>query len=211
MFRFRIIVTPIILFLFTIAAHAVPIQATYTIDANTEEPGLRVATTPLAPNPFSFDLSVGESEVFDLFEITVASGEGGTGADPDDTNNPQPISVQFGFDQPVDGMATITGTTAAARPFDDSNYLAGVVNWNGPINFSFGDGGQIQIALSDETFASGDLINLGLPAESATVQATLTLVDDGTVAVPAPGALALFGLGVLGIAAVVRRRSMQSV
>ncbi|AWN15833.1 hypothetical protein SALB1_1635 [Salinisphaera sp. LB1] len=181
------------------------ISSSYSVTANSSSPGLVVHTQDHAANPFTYDLNVGQSKTFGLFDIWTNEYsllQGFTS---------EPISVQFGFTSPTSGQGTINGQTYGI--FTGFLNEEGVVHWDNPLNFAFGPNGDglIQVSLSDETFNQGFLSLYGGPCDGATVKATLKYVSDPSPAdVPEPGNFALFGLalGLLGFAAY-RRRSLS--
>lgn len=194
-----------LLVLVSVSANATMISSSYSVTANSSYPGLAIHTQDYSHNPFSYDLNVGQSKTFGLFDIWTNEYsllQGFTS---------EPISVQFGFTSPTSGQGTINGQTYGT--FTGFLNEEGVVHWNNPLNFAFGPNGDglIQVSLSDETFNQGFLSLYGGPYDGATVKATLKYVSDPSPAdVPEPGNFALFGfaLGLLGFAAY-RRRSLS--
>lgn len=202
--------------LFTVSAgaQATQITATYNVYANGSDPGLKIGTANLAPDAFSYDLEAGESKTFDLFEIwadesAVNWNDHNWDLDFNDGDDiaAKPISVEFDLLFPELHAGSVAGTTMG----NVDGFLGfsqwGELTWDAPLDFFFGGlgDGHIRIVLSDEAFNEGILWGLG--DHGAIVEATLTLVQDATVvAVPAPGAFVLFGLGILGMVVAVRRR-----
>ncbi|MGB7757704.1 MAG: PEP-CTERM sorting domain-containing protein [Salinisphaera sp.] len=193
------------------SASATMITSSYTVHANSSDPGLVIQTQDHSANPFSYDLNVGQSKTFGLFDIWTNENSLDTywfscGADC----NPLPISVAFGFTSPVGGQGTINGETYGT--FTGFLNEEGVVQWDNPLNFAFGPNGDglIQVSLSDETFNKGFLGLDNGPCDGATVEATLKYVSaDPSADVPEPGTFGLFGLALAGIAfAAYRRRSL---
>lgn len=187
----------------SVTANAIPIQASYTINAHNNDPGLKIQTADVASNPFNFSLSVGGSKTFGLFDIWTNES-----AINDDDGASKNISVDFTFSLPknFNGSAGGSSQGTLAGFFDHIQY--GQVNWNNPTDFYFGPNGDghILLTLSDETFNRGDFWGT-TPGRShgATVNATFTLLADAT-AVPEPAQLGLLGFGLLLIGGLVRRR-----
>lgn len=184
------------LLLVSASANATIIKANYTVDANATDPGLVIETLDVAANPFTFDLNPGDSQTFDLFRIwTNESSVNG------DDSTPMPIAVNFDFLQPATGQTSVDGTTAGRRFLGVFQY--GELTWNGPADFVYGplDDGKILLSLSDEIFNFGFL---GLGGRGATVQGTVTLVSEATVATPE--VFAMFAIALLGLGLVSRRR-----
>ncbi|KEZ76355.1 PEP-CTERM sorting domain-containing protein [Salinisphaera hydrothermalis] len=187
------------------AANATMITSSYTVDAHTSGSGLVVHTQDHAANPFSYDLNVGQSKTFGLFDIWTdqSSLYQGSGS--------HPISVQFGFTSPTSGQGTVDGQTYGLFTGFFNFAQEGVVHWDSPLNFTFGpnNDGLIQVSLSDAVFNLGYFgLNSG-PCYGATVKATLKyLADPSTADVPEPGTFGLFGLALAAIGfAAYRRRS----
>lgn len=197
----------VFLLLASAAANATMITSTYTVDANSSSPGLVVHTQDHAANPFSYDLNVGQSKTFGLFDIWTNEYSLFQGA------GSQPISVKFGFTSPTSGQGTIDGNTYGVFTGILNFFQAGVVHWDSPLNFAFGpnNDGLIQVSLSDAKFNWGLFgLNAG-PCYGATVKATLKyLADPSPADVPEPGTFGLFGLALIAIGfAAYRRRSVS--
>jgi hypothetical protein len=156
----------------------------------------------VAPDPFAFDLTAGESKTFHLFDIwtdeTYVNG---------DDERAKPISADFNFILPKSFGGSVTGTTNGYRSGLFGIFQGGELAWDGPADLAFGpkDDGHLTVSLSDATFNDGFLGLFGGPCFGASVDATVTLLHDAT-AVPEPSELALFGLGLLLTGALVRRR-----
>ncbi|HET7314191.1 PEP-CTERM sorting domain-containing protein [Salinisphaera sp.] len=202
-----------LLALASVSANATVIESTYSVDANSSDPGLVIQTQDHSANPFSYDLAVGESVTFGLFDIWTNENSLDTGffSCGDDCDR-LPISVAFGFLAPDVGQGSINGQTYGNFTGFLDLAQEGRVSWDGPLSFGFGPNsdGLLRVSLSDENFNKG---YFGLDegrGSGATVNATLTLVSDASAAdVPEPGALGLFGLALAAIGfATYRRRSM---
>lgn len=188
------------------ASHATTVKADYTVNLNDTEPGLVVHSANVADNPFSFDLTAGESKTFDLFDIWTNDAFVNYGED----TAPKLISVDFGFLLPKVFDSSIDGTTKGYtnRPAVSQG---GELSWSGPANWFFGPNsdGHLRLSLTHEIFNSGLFGTSPGETFGATVEATVTLVQDATSVVPEPGTLGFLGLGVLGLAATARRRYSQ--
>lgn len=147
----------------------------------------------------SFDLDVGNSITFDLFDIWTTEGS----VNPDDTV-PQSIFVDFDLTNPV-ASGTAGGSSVGEKKLWGA-FQGGSVSWGSPVSLMFGNGGQIDFALSDETFNWGLFGTHPGQRHGATVQLTATYVSESVAAVPLPasGLLLIAGLG--GLAAVRRRK-----
>lgn len=93
---------------------------------------------------------VDESKTVDLFKIWTNE----VAINHDDLVK-QPISVNFDFVLPEMFSGVIEGD-----PFGEKSGLwgflqKGKVEWNSPSIFSFGNGGQLEVSLSDEAFNEG--------------------------------------------------------
>jgi hypothetical protein len=115
--------------------------------------------------------------------------------------------VAFEFTQPSNFDGSVGGTTDTSFTF--FGFIdEGVVHWNNPATLNFGNGGVLQISLSDAAF--GEHIVGGFSQKSADVYATFKLVSD-SAAVPEPASWALMigGFGMAG-ASLRRRRTLAA-
>ena len=183
-------------------AAAATFTGSWSVSANTADPGLVVAAWPGAGSG-SLDLDVGESATFDLFHIWTDEADVGY-----DDLAPKPIAVDFSFADPTAWGAPVAGSIGGSTSGDKSLFgliQKGKLTWDGPLTLAFGQGGtgKLTFALSDAIFNTG---LFGLKEgwkHGATVQATVSY-DVAPVPLPAALPLLLGALGLMGVAA--RRR-----
>lgn len=186
------------------AAHAVTFEGTFTVGGDAlSDLGLVVQVSP-NPGPVSFDLEVGNSVTFDLFDIWTDENSLAFGEDTVD----QDIFVAFDFTAPPPPFGgTVSGETDGVF-FGFFLFQQGEVTWDGTETVSFGalGDGVLELSLSDETFNTGFLgLNEG-SASGATVQLTATYVTEPSVVpLPASAFLLLAGIGGLGVARRFRK------
>ncbi|MFP4586294.1 MAG: PEP-CTERM sorting domain-containing protein, partial [Desulfococcaceae bacterium] len=107
-----------------------------------------------------------------------------------------PIATTFNFSSPsVTGE--VTGESDGKWRLLKDDY--GIVNWNGPAEFAWGETGLFTIELSNAKF--------GTPGHDI-VQATFTYES---APVPEPGTVLLLGSGLLGLAVYGRKRKSFTV
>ncbi|WP_295403597.1 VPLPA-CTERM sorting domain-containing protein [uncultured Thiocystis sp.] len=161
------------------------------------DPGLVIQ---VAPNPgnFTFDLDVGQSTTVDLFDIWTNEGS----LQNDDLASSS-IAAAFNFTNPLTS-GNLSGTS-----FGSVNWLwllqtqTGNVDWNNPLNLTFGSGGLLSITLNDADFNKGYYkLNPGRN-NGATISATFTY---SAAPVPLPAAVWLFGSALFGVAGIGYRR-----
>lgn len=189
-----------VLLLASFASQATTIKGGYTVDLNSTDPGLVLHYQDVAPDPFTWNLNVGDSVTFDLFEIWTEE----TFVNSDD-EVAKPIVANFNFILPGAFPGSVGGTTDGGFGFFGLAQF-GQVSWTGPSDFYFGalGDGHFRLSLSDEFFNFG-FFGLGEgQARGATVQATITLLQ-GATAVPAPAGLAILGFGLLALGLFLRR------
>jgi hypothetical protein len=146
------------------------------------------ATTQLASDlgAQAFDLSEGESRTFDFFKIKVGGFLGLA---------PVNVAATLAFDAPPGEAAEGSGNGFFLTIFGVLN--GGILNWNDIPMITLDDGSSFSVDFSDiAAFGFGN---------SATVKATVTALNVADQ-VPEPGAVALLGLGALGLGLRRRRR-----
>ncbi len=172
------------------AMSAVTFAGSFSLDGSAfSDPGLVVNADPMS-GPVSFDLDLGQSASFDLFDLWTNESY----VNPDDTA-PQNIEVSFSFTSPVTAGA-LGGTTTGLSFF--GIYQAGEVVWDNPLSLSFGPAGDglLLISLTDATFNAGYFgLDRGV-RDGATIGATVSYVRAPSP-VPLP-ASALLLLGAVG-------------
>ena len=192
------------------AAHAVLIEVTstsfspgtgYGTDASeTSSPTLLdVQFTTTLSLPLTFTLnSVGESQTFIFGTVDLQEPNTGGGIQPAETDS-LGVAANFTFTSPLGSTQVVTANgTATAGSVSDAavDYL---LNWD-PLVVDFGIGGQFEISLMDLSFT-------GLGSQNQTVLITLLALPQTVVtAIPEPVSLALFGLGLVALGVVARRR-----
>jgi hypothetical protein len=143
----------------------------------------------LLPEPSTFDLNgIGDSHSTTLFKV----GTKETALNLDDLV-PYSIAVTFNFSSPAlfgGNMYGITGAAWLGRSF-------GYVLWDNPLLLAFGNGGLLQVTLSNAVF--------GLPG-AAEISANFVLTNGHSVPVPEPASALLIGLGLAAGATALRRR-----
>ena len=178
-------------------AQAVIIVGTYSVDANNVDPGLVIQTHDLAPSPFTWDLSAGETISFDLLDIW--TNEKQVNWD-DEVAHPVTVSFAFTAPPPPFGGAVEGETEGASMLYGILQW--GSVTWNGPLNLNFGVNGDgaLSISLSNEWFNFGFFGLTEGEGYGATVVADVTLISEpDTYVVPQPATLSLMGMGLLGL------------
>ena len=179
------------------ASAAVTFDGSATVtQLNTSDPGLVLYANPIHFGPFTLDLDTATAtpRSFTANVLTIGTNEGSIGLGED--TRWFDIALSFAFTSPT-GVATGTQLTGSTRGV----WLTqeGIVRWDSPIVFNFGDGGSFRLTLSD--------VDFGTPG-SATVRGTFRLLSEPTPAVPEPASWAMMiaGMGVVG--ASMRRRKV---
>lgn len=176
----------------------------YNVQGLNSDPGLVVETSNLLPQPYTFDLSVGQSITVPLFRIWTDE----TAHNPDDSVQ-RPISVDFSFTKPEPAFGgSVDGGTSAVTGFVwIFPYSAGHVDWDGSSNLSFGPNGDglLRVSLSEEYF-NGSLVGGFKPGEKhgSTVKAKFKLLAEPTV-VPETSSILVWSVIGLGVGLVAYR------
>ncbi|SMC96956.1 VPLPA-CTERM sorting domain-containing protein [Primorskyibacter flagellatus] len=186
--------------LMTTGAYAATFSGSFALSGDAfSDPGLVVNADPMS-HTGSFDLDVGDSITFDLFDIWTDENSVGS----DDTVA-QSIIADFNFTSPV-VSGTLGGSSIGNRSFTGF-YQSGSVSWGGPVSLAFGNGGQLDLELSDATFNRGNWWSTTPGDENgATIRLTATYVSESVSAVPLPASGLLLVAGLGGLAAARRRK-----
>jgi hypothetical protein len=185
-------------------ASATVFQGTFGVTANTDD-GLIINSAPNVQSGFGsgnsihFDLTnVHDTVTFKLFDIWTPET-----AENFDDLVPQPITVNFDFVLPPPAFGgSADGSTVSGL------FGGGIVDWDNPSFIHFGElgDGVLKVTLEDEFFNPGLFGYNGGQALGANVKVTFELKHQATE-VPEPGTLAVLGLGLVGLAAVRRRKA----
>jgi hypothetical protein len=150
---------------------------------------------PINFGPFNLDLDSGTStpSSFSANVLTIGTTEGSVNLGED--TQWFDIALSFAFSSP-DGVMTGSELTGMTRGVWLTQQ--GIVRWDSPMIFDFGNGGSFKLTLND--------VNFGTPG-SATVKGTFRLLSESAPAVPEPAtwAMMIAGMGLVG--ASMRRRS----
>ncbi|WP_284162908.1 VPLPA-CTERM sorting domain-containing protein [Frigidibacter sp. SD6-1] len=187
--------------LFAGAAEAATINATFSLSGSAfSNPGLEVETSA-GSGSFSVTLAQGQSQTLNLFSLWTEEPT----VDPDDLVARQ-ISAAFSLTN-YTASGTVNGTTVGTSLFGVLQW--GQLNWSAPLTLNYGNGGQLQITLSNGPFNLGFLGLATGALNGLNVTATITnLVEPAPVPLPASGLALLVGLGCVPL--VRRRRTIQT-
>lgn len=181
----------------------------YDVDGLDSDPGLVIETAKLLPQPYSFDLEVGESITVELFDIWTNES-----AHNLDDSVQKPISVDFLFSEPAPafGGSVDGGTSAATGTIIVIPFSAGLVEWDGVSQLFFGPNGDgiLEVTLFDEYF-NGSLIGGFDPGREngATINAEFKLLAEPT-AVPEMSSIIVWSFIGLGVGLVAYRRQCSA-
>jgi hypothetical protein len=185
----KLIAAAAVLLISSVSANAAVITGNYTVSSNNNSTGI----INLLSNPFTLNLALGVSQTFNLAWIWETR---------DGTSN---LSALFNFTAPSSTSALFTGTDTFSTP---GNSVHEDLNWtNNSLTKSFADGSVVKIALGDVSYNGSSFNYAGLIAP---VTFTLTQAATPVNAVPEPFTMSVFGMGLVGAAAMVRRRRKQT-
>lgn len=164
------------------------------------------------PGDVDFTLDVGQSTQINLFKLFANEGS----IQPDDLNS-QPIQVGVAFTLPQAFGGSIGGETDGnGVPVYFFGKLLGYglesasVQWNGPQDLHFGNGGLLRVSLNDVSSFNFGLVDLTPGSKhGAKIKATFEYVSAPT-AVPEPAAWAMMITG-FGFAGTMLRRRRAMV
>lgn len=185
----------------TAPAQAIPFVGSFEVHANSGS-GLEIETWSYNGGNLNLDLTLGTwSGWIKLFDIWTNETDVG-----DDDTEPKPISVVFSFTTP-EILGSGTGTTVGGSFLGITEW--GEVTWDNPATLTFGDGGKLLVELTNNNFNQGLFGLAEGPKHGATIEGRFKLVS-APVSVPEPASLALFSLGLIGLALAHRRRAVRA-
>lgn len=177
----------------------------YDLTYNDSDPGLVLQVANILPEPYSFNLEVGQTTgPIDLFRLW--TNESAVNSSDDIYSKPFTVDMNFSAPPPpFDG--TVEGETYGYRaPW--GIIQGGEVEWDNPTPLYFGTGGTgvLMVTLSDSGFNYGLFGTTPGYCWGTNVTATFTYA---TAPIPEPGTMLLLGMGVLGVGLVGRKKLMK--
>ena len=157
---------------------------------------VRFTTTGFSAQNFNLN-TVGQSKTFAIGTVQLAESNNAQGITQNERDFLD-VKVTFSFLLPGNTSPFVTANGAAEAGSVQDNELDYVLTWS-PMTVNFGTSGKYQISLANLSFDGKN--NTALQTQNATI--TLLAADN---AVPEPGSIALFGLGMLALGGLRRRQ-----